>query len=145
MPMSEENEKNKNIYSLLNSSDKKENEARNVLSKLFRRICRECNILPSRYDMLMKKYLDDPRNKIPKEGKKRSSDRNNLNKELARDDMTYNTFLKALRLLAPERVKLTVSLEWRAGIVTEHAAVFKVKDIDTTEQEETISDNEDES
>lgn len=95
------------------------NRARGALTALFRKILLDLNIQQKRWERLMEKYLNEPSRNIPKSGRKRSSERGNLNKQLARDPMTSKNFIKGLKFLcckhAQFEVKLTID-----GKVTTH-------------------------
>jgi len=108
----------KKITKLLESRTKGTEFSAGMLSKLWRVILRDRDVSPSLWTRLMTNYLNDPKNNIPSEGKKRSSDRNNLNKELARPDMSWNVFYKGIMLLAPMRIKVDITLVFRTHSTT---------------------------
>lgn len=66
----------------------------------------------------MIKYLDDPRNGIPRDLK--SSARGNLNKELVRDKITWKVFRKALRFLGPSFIRFEIHFRWSDGTTSVH-------------------------
>lgn len=108
---------------VLAEDDKGVRTARNVLARLFRQILRDRKINHARWHMLMHRYLHDPRNKIPPNGKDKSSARGNLNKELRRDRMTFKVFYdKAIPFLNPRKVTFTLTCEWEDGKTTIHSA-----------------------
>lgn len=118
---------------ILHQEDKGVRTARGVLSRLFRTILFEQGIDGPRWEMLMQRILDDPRNPAPRNSKDRSSLKGNLNKALKAPRMTWKTFEKALRLLAPESVRFEVHLKWFNGKTTIHNVTqelggFRVED-----------------
>lgn len=117
----------KKITKILESESKGKEEARGVLSHLWRVILSERKIMPSAWARYMSEYLSDPRNGIPTEGKKRSSDRNNLNKELSRPDMTWNVFYKGLKLLQVVRFKMDITLTFPSGRSSTHTTVVNIR------------------
>lgn len=135
-------ERDDNIRRVISADDKREGESKNILTKLFRRILKDRGITPSRWSQLMNRYLNDPANKIPLEGKKRSSDRNNLNKELARPNMSLNVFMKGLRLLNPVRARITLDLEWHFGITTQHVVTFAINKDDREEYNKIVKEDD---
>lgn len=105
---------------ILNEPDKGMNRATSVLARLFRRILFENQIDVLKWSYLMDRYLDDPRNGIPKNGKDRSSARGNLNKELRRETMTWKVFRKALQFLGPTSIRFEIHLTWPNKKITTH-------------------------
>jgi hypothetical protein len=110
---------------ILSEKDKGVGTARNALARLFRQILRDLDIDPNRWHRLMVRYLMDPRNKIPANGKDKSSARGNLNKELRRDRMTWKVFNdKAIPFLNPVEVEFEVRMTWANGRKTVHRVVM---------------------
>ena len=114
---------------MLNEADKGISEAKNVLSRLWRQIVYDLGISPYRWGALMIRYLDDPTNKVPKNGKDRSSVRGNLNKELRRDKMTWKVFFKGLKFLSPLRIRFEVHLSWPGKPDTIHSVTIPIAEI----------------
>lgn len=106
---------------ILTDHDKGISAARNVLARLFRQILRDLGIEQRHWHKLMLRYLNDPKNRIPPNGKDKSSARGNLNKELRRPTMTWKVFNdKAIPFLNPSRVEFDISMHWANGRVTHH-------------------------
>lgn len=110
---------------MLSSPTKGVKEATGVLAKLYRTILMDLNITPLAHQALMSKYLSDPRNRIPNNGKARSSERGNMIKDLRRPDMTFKVFLKHVRFLQPIKVEFVVKLHWRRNKVTVHGLTME--------------------
>lgn len=109
------------LRSLLADPAKGVDQAEGVLSRLFRQILADNKVGSYAWNNLMERYLDDPRNGIPKNGKDRSSARGNLGKELYRSSMTWKVFRKGLQFLGARRVKFTVECEWSNRRKTVHS------------------------
>ena len=97
---------------ILDEQDKGVNEAKGALAFLFRKILFDRNITPIGWARMMNRFLDDPRNGIPPNGKDRSSARGNLNKELRRPRMTWKVFEKAMRFLGLHGLRFEAHLRW---------------------------------
>lgn len=82
----------------------------------------------------MIKYLDDPRNGIPRDLK--SSARGNLNKELVRDKITWKVFRKALRFLGPSFIRFEIHFEWADGTKSIHGVDLNAGPVDETAEYE---------
>lgn len=101
-----------NLDDMLSSTDKGAEKATGALSRLFREILKDINIQPMAWSSLMERFLDDPRNRIPRNGKDRSSARGNMNKELCRPTMTWKVFRKGLQFLGATSVRFEVHATW---------------------------------
>lgn len=121
------------ITEILTSPDKKVGDAKDALSKLFRIIMADTNLTGYRWDALMTRYLDDPYNHVPKNAKDRSVERGNLNKHLKRPTMTWKVFMKALRFLAPIKIRFEVHLTWANKRTTIHHLDIKTRSGHTVE------------
>lgn len=60
------------------------------------------------WDKLMFKYLSDLRNAIPRNKKDQATAKGNLQKELLKDDLTFNVFTKGLRFLDFTDIKIII-------------------------------------
>lgn len=103
----------KDLQRIVRSNDKAINEARGPLAKLFRKILFDTKMDQIKVEKLMRQYLDNPLNNIPRDNKIRSSERGNLIKEISRPNMTWKVFMKGLRFLSPVAVRFEVHLTWR--------------------------------
>jgi hypothetical protein len=111
---------NEELTRMLKLPDKGASEASGVLSKLWRGILVDLDVTHYTWGSLMLRYLNDPRNGIPRDVKDKSSARGNLNKELKRPRMTWKVFLKGLRFLGPVRIEFVVKLTWKTRTTTVH-------------------------
>lgn len=117
------------IQSLLRNPDKGVQRAYGILPKLFRNILADLNVDNSKFELLMKKYLNDPRNGFSNDPKKRSSERSNLMKEVVRSTMTFKVFIKCIRFLSPLEAKITVTLKFKERTTYHDFNLGKVSDI----------------
>lgn len=108
------------VNTILNDDTKKVKDASGVLSRLFRQILQELNVTPVKWNTLMNAYLSDPRNRVPRDNRGRSSTRGNLNKELCKSNMTWGNLEKAIRFLNPVKAEFTIKLTWHTGKTTVH-------------------------
>lgn len=115
------------MLEILHDPDKKIDEARDVLSKAFRTILREARFSVIDWNTKMPRYLEDPRNRIPQNGKDMSSARGNLSKELSRDTMTWNVFMKGMSFIDPVSVKLTLEIEFEKDKITLPMTIYRGK------------------
>ncbi len=106
---------------LLARGDKGHNTARGILSKIFRQLLLELNITPIMFNKLLNQYLKDPRNRVSKTSKGRSSTRGNISKELRKSRMTWANFEKGIRFLNPVKATFHIRLEWKNGRTTNHS------------------------
>ncbi|MBN22751.1 MAG: hypothetical protein CL678_15810 [Bdellovibrionaceae bacterium] len=119
---------------ILHSTTKATEKARDPLAKLFRVILRDINIGVKQWGQLMELYLDNPRHRIPKNGKDRSSARGNLNKELRRSYMTWKVFMKGLSFLNIKHVRIELHATWWNRRVTIHSVGLQLNRIPEEEK-----------
>jgi hypothetical protein len=125
---------NQDLEDILKASDKKVKFAVGPLAKLYRQILADINMNSTKMNDLIRKWLDDPRNNIPKDKKMQSSERGNRVKEMAREDMTWRVFLRNLRILSPVKVELQVRMHWQWGRITAHTIDIHMSDMIDNEQ-----------
>ena len=109
---------------ILKDPCKQVSEATNSLAALFRIILTDRKLELDQWLKLVNQYLDNPENEVKRNGKDRSSARGNLQKEVFRNSMTFKVFRKALLVLNPKNITLTISLEWQNGTVTHHSTMM---------------------
>lgn len=111
---------NGDLNRVLVDSRKEVHRAKGVLAKLYRRILWDLDIKPATMEKKILQYLDDPRNAIPKSGKARSTERGNIVKDLSKSEMTWNNFIKGIRILRPLRARLIVEFDWPMQSMSRH-------------------------
>lgn len=119
---------NKQLEGMLEDKDKSVGEATGILSRLFRQILADQNVTAMLWNKMMNAYLDDPRNRVPRDSRGRSSHRGNLNKELLKPNMTWNNFIKGIYFLNPVWAEFKITLKWRTGRYTEHRIAIGEED-----------------
>ncbi len=107
-----EEEKNKNIRS-----------QKDPYSRLFLKILYNLKMNHERWDRLMNRFLNDPSNNIPKNARKRSSERGNLHSALLDEQMSGKTFITGIKFLWPLKARITVDFDWPLGHHTSHSIV----------------------
>ena len=122
---------------------KKVSEVTNSLAALFRIILMDKEIKIPEWNKLVNAYLDNPQNDVKKNGKDRSSARGNLQKEVFRNSITFKVFRKALLVLNPKSITLTVTLEWRNGVKTIHSTFLNNNNAVQIDEEEPDYEPED--
>lgn len=108
------------LSEILYSPRKDMNAMMNPLARLVRTVFADLNIRPNRFFMMLNQYLNDPLNGLHTP-EKRSSERGNIQKEFAKNQITFKTLVKILRVLNAKRVGITLTLEWHDGTVTQHS------------------------
>ena len=97
---------------VLRDEEKKKYEARGILAYMYRDLLCGMKIDLPRYYDLLNRWIKDPANGIPDDGRTRSTERGNLLKAIFADDMTWNSFLKAIKIHRPKRLIITVALDF---------------------------------
>lgn len=131
-------QKNEKLNRVLGAQDKRAREADGVLSRAFRKIMAEMGVTMELWEGNMKRYLQDPRNRIPQNSKDISSARGNLVKELVRGDMSWKVFVKALKFLGPKSVRLKLEITWWNNRTTIHEIPVHTSDVDLTTPPEPV-------
>ena len=142
--------KNK-ITRILLADDKeitKTSGIKGALSRLFRKILLQLDIMPPKFGQLLHEYIMDSRHHVPNNKRDQTSMRGNLTKEFARTEMTWKVFCKALRFLQIVQIELAVKAKHRNGRITLHSIDIEfgdrrsMKDIDEWLDQEEDDDEE---
>lgn len=128
-----------NVQQLLNDPNKGIDKAENLLSKWFRTILYDLNIGIKSFNNNLKDYLHDPNNGIEDNATARNNHRGNLMKEIASQNMSWNVFQKALRVIRVVRFELVINIQ-RAGSdkITQHV-VYAQNNISEEQPKEDLS------
>lgn len=94
-----------------------------LLSKLWRTMLKDNQISGYRFSMLVERFLNNPKHKVPDNPKERFDNRGNLNKELTNPQMSWKVFIKSLRLQDVLDFKLTIEARHRDGRITRHSVM----------------------
>lgn len=92
-----------------------------VLARLFRKIVvdMDCDDV-SKWNYLMSMYIADRRNAIPRNKREQASARGNLQKELLKNEMSWNVFVKGLKFLNLKGYELFLVAHHQDGSKTTH-------------------------
>lgn len=108
------------IHSLLRSDDKDLPLAKNMPAAFFRKIVADLNVTPQKWDAAMRRYLNDPKIHAHLSTGRKSSERSNWNRALAKPTMTWKTLRRGIDILGPQQVTLELSLVWDSRIQLPH-------------------------
>jgi len=125
----EDDEKEKSsslkIRRLINSRDKGSGQTSNVIAKLFRVILIELDITLDKFTILKSKWLNDPNNHIRNTRTAKSTASSNLVKDIIKDTMSIDVFLKMMSLLKVESISFSVSIKRKGHLrPTEHTVMI---------------------
>jgi len=100
-----------------------------LLSKLWRIILRDNHMNGYRFNVLMDRFLKDPRNKPKKDASGEHFDnRGNLNKEFSNPTMSWKVFVKCLHFMGFSEVRVTVECRHEDGHISTHRTMVNLKD-----------------
>ena len=117
------------MTAILESEDKMVNKTfgpSGVLSRLWRTILRDTGIGPTRYGEILNEHVLNPMNGVPNNRRDQISYRGNLTKELAKSQMTWKVFIKALKFLNVVKIELTIKAYHSNAKVTQHMTVVRL-------------------
>lgn len=135
----------KNLFKLLDSTDKGVDRtygANGLLSKLFRLFLRDMNIGPSRFGRLMREYINDPRNHVPRNRKDMMSVRGNLGAALSKPQMTWKVFCKGLRFLQIVKIEIAIRAYHSNGEQSDHYTSMMLSDYRKPNEEEMMNSHD---
>lgn len=113
------------IRRLINSRDKGSGQTSNVIAKLFRVMLIELDITLDKFTILKSKWLNDPNNHIRNTRTAKSTASSNLVKDIIKDTMTVDVFLKMMSLLKVESISFSVSIKRKGHLrPTEHTVMI---------------------
>lgn len=116
------------LYRILTNPIASIRETSDPLAKLLRHIFADLDLKPITFNRLLDKYLDDPVNGIkPGDRAKRSSTRGNRIKEITNKKVTWDNFMKAMKILDPESMEVQIALNWGNDRITIHTIVIPMK------------------
>ncbi len=100
------------------------NPNNNVLARVFRKLLHDLQVGPTRWDALMKEYVNNP-DICPDSEQARISLTGNLGLELTRPEMTWKVFCKGLAVLQIEVATLNLVVTGKEGVAGEVAELFR--------------------
>lgn len=113
------------LKTLLEDKDKKIPEAKTALSKLWRQILRDHNVGVARWNQLVQEFFRSKYSRTAKNTKDIGQDRNNLSRAIAKDDVSWYNFMRALMILRPVTIKIDITLTWRNKKATVHTVEIR--------------------
>ena len=87
----------------------------NVLAQMWRKYAFKMNLTPSDFTRFMEQWLADPLNRVPRQGKERSSYRGNMVKQLTKESLTISNFLTGIRFTKPQSAKIIIEIVDQKG------------------------------
>lgn len=113
-----------------------------VLSRLWRNILIERNVNGNMLNILLEKYVTNPRNHIRPNRKDQISARGNLMKEISRPQMTWKVFCKAMKFLNIAKMEVIIIATDLRGVKTEHSTTVLLSDGFTKGQIDELMDQD---
>lgn len=93
-------------HDIFDSEDYGQSVAKDALAKLFRGFLIDLGIRPSTWTKLLTRYVLNPLNGVPRD--KRTIVRGNLPKALEKDKITWDSFMRGLRVLEVDKADVYV-------------------------------------
>jgi len=112
---------NKELRDIFHDHEFKLRDANNVPAKLVRKILCEIGMTPKKWDELVNEYYKSPYCPVPRNKIAIASDKNNFNRSIAKNDVSWAKAMRVLLILCPVRITVSIKLQWRSGTVTEHS------------------------
>lgn len=95
---------------MMEDEDKLMDRSGSPLTYLFRQVLRELGISVTFWNNRLTRYLKSPLSRCPKNSKDIGQERNNFNRAVAKNEITFKTFLKALHILGPVKYSMSITL-----------------------------------
>lgn len=103
------------INRLLSLPDKGRMKAVGELTRLWRDILAERQIGPLHWGKLMVDHINKSHGRSKTHSKQRSTERGNLNRQLAQNNLSWRMFRRAIRFLNPKKSWVEFHTEWDEG------------------------------
>jgi len=100
-----------------------------VLSRLWRQILLDSGITLARYNSIMEAHILDVKNGVPNNKRDQISYRGNMTKELAKPQMSWKVFMKALKFLNITNIELTIACTHSNKRTTVHSTKVNLGNI----------------
>lgn len=141
---SQEQEEASRITHLFQYDDRQAGRATGILSRIWRIMLSELNINNDNYPMLLSKYLEKRQLDAKKDTRAINTLRGNLNRQFAGPNMSFNVFLRALRVLRVDWLRIDITIG-RGNKRSVHS--IEVSDFEgyMSQYEQTVVDQEEES
>lgn len=135
----------KDLFKLLTSPDKGVSRtfgSKSLLSRLFRQLMKDLNVGPERFGALMRDYINDPRNHIPRNRKDMTSARGNLGAALSKPQMTWKVFCKGLAFLKIWKIDIAIRVYHSNGKKTDHYTSMTLTEYRKPEEDTEAQDSD---
>jgi hypothetical protein len=99
-----------------------------MLSKLWRIILRDNHMNGYRFNVLMDRFLKDPRNSPKKSEGEHFDNRGNLNKEFSNPTMSWKVFIKCMKFMGFKEFRLTIEARHEDGHISVHRTMLNLEE-----------------
>lgn len=123
-------------YHTVHSQVIRPSDAGTVLAKLIQEIFFDLEVHGSKYDDLMKSYVDKTRTRSQIHARERASIRAALSKEFLKENITWKTFIKGMLFLDIPEFTIRLSLEHVVRVPTTHFLSVKTDDLAQSGEED---------
>jgi hypothetical protein len=100
---------------MMDDKEKLLKEAANPLTYLFRKVLLELGVEAKPWNRRLTAFLSSPLSRVPKNAKDIGQERNNFNRAIAKKEITFKTFQKAVQILGPQRYSMSITMIMRDG------------------------------
>ena len=100
---------------MMNARDKLVEESQTPLTRLFRLLLGKMEIGPEKWNTRLTLFLKSPLSRVRKTAKDIGQERNNFNRAIAKRDVTWKTFQKAVQIIGPKRYSMSITMELKDG------------------------------
>ncbi len=111
---------NKDLSRILVSADKRAGETNHLLARLLRQVMADLAISPIEWNELINRYYRSRYSRTRKNARDIASDKNNFNRAIAKEQVSWRNLFKAICIFGPKSIKLTIEFEWSNGKSTTH-------------------------
>lgn len=116
---------NKKLGRIFDAADRRVNETNHMLARLYRSILAKTQITVQEWDRLINRYYRSPYSKVRKNARDISSDKNNFNRAIAADKISWNNFFKAICIMGPVWIRIDVTMRFSNGEESTHTVETK--------------------
>lgn len=100
---------------MMDAEDKLVGEADSPLTKLFRKVLIALHVETQPWNKRLTMFLKSGLSRVAKNAKDIGQERNNFNRAVAKRQVTFKTFQKAIQILGPEKYSMSITLVMRDG------------------------------
>lgn len=109
----------------------------NLLAKLLRKIWADRAMTPMKWSQMLDRYTANPYNGVRQNPTSIASARSNLMREMKREKITYDVFVKGIRMADPLAATFSVTLKWDDGTTTIHEIEMPMRGQADDDEEDT--------